>query len=120
MADVSKHATEAPVCARTHCGKPATCAVGIALYPPRSVMKFYRTGQWLTRMILGMTVCDEHFPTNPFELLPRDRLAPIAKVCEQSSGTAVDIEGTKAVKVALDDPDYLMLLRQGKEQPHGT
>jgi hypothetical protein len=100
---------------REACGKPGTCALGIAFYPPAAVMEFYRTDRFLTRMITGLIVCDEHLAESmaagAFALMPREHLKPIADVCARSSGTAVDMEATKVVRVELSDPDYLLLLK---------
>jgi hypothetical protein len=108
---------------RAGCTKPAVGAIGIALYPPAAVMRFHRTTQWLTRLILGLEECAEHraatIAAGPFELMPRDKLAPIARLCERSSGTKVDLEASKVVAVAFDDPDYQVLMRQrpGEKPP---
>lgn len=104
------------VCKRDDCVAPAVCVFGITLYPPAAVMKFYKTDRPLTRLILGLEVCQAHFDEvkSPFDLMPRDKLLPLARVCEQSSSTAVDLEASKLVAVSLDDPEYLLLLKQRK------
>ena len=103
-------------CARAGCTAAATCAVGIAIYPHRSLLTFYRTTQWLTRMILGLELCDVHFEEvraeGAFALMPRTHLEPIAALCARSSRVAVDVEASAIVPVRLDDPDYLVLLDQ--------
>lgn len=108
-------------CAREGCTSAATCAIAFAIYPPKAVMEFHKTDQYLTRMILGLKVCDEHFADlerdGPFKMMPREQVEAIAVFCGRSAKVAVDVDATRILRVALDDPELAVLERQRKPSP---
>jgi hypothetical protein len=96
-------------CDRTGCTRRAKGALGFEFYPPRAVMQHYRTTQPLTRFIVGLNVCHQHLrEVDPIMFLGVNVL-PLLKVIQARTGTAVDLQATKAVLVAFDDPEYLRL-----------
>jgi len=108
-------ATPAPMCEHQGCTAPADGALALQFFPPRAVMKHYRTDKPLTNMVLGLKVCRAHLKgIDPVTFLGA-QIMPLIKVVERSSGIAVDMAATKAVLVPLDDPDYLLLLKQRQE-----
>lgn len=100
---------------RTDCTAPAIASLGLELYPHKALMALYKSDSYLTRLVIGLFVCEAHFTeardAGPFELLPRDKLMPLARVAGSKSGIAVDLEATKVCAIALDDHDLLMLDR---------
>ena len=99
-------------CDCQECQKEAIGAVGIAFYPPKAVMNYHKTDRWLTRLVMGLCLCQQHLnELEPFELIPRDKMQAFANLIEKSSKTAVDLEACKIVSVSFTDPEYLALLR---------
>lgn len=102
-------------CQKIGCEQQATTAVAVEFYPPKAVMKFYRTNKYLSRMIVGIEVCDTCFSAMTLaELFPDGRLADLAKPVERGTGTAVDLAATKLVRIAFTDPEYLRLVAMRK------
>ena len=99
-------------CMRNDCEAEAKGGVGIEIYPPAAVMNFYATNEPLSRLTLSLEVCDEHLAEiKPEAMFPEGHLEAIAQAVERGSGTAVDRNGCKVVRVAYDEPDWLTLKR---------
>lgn len=107
-----KHADEEP-CAREGCPRAAEVVLGLEIYPPKSVMEFYKTTDCLTRMLISLKVCRECVAKLTFkDVIRPEQFLPICGMVEKTNGTAVDVEATKVVAVEYDDPDYLFMLQQ--------
>lgn len=102
-------------CDKIDCGAHATSVIGIQIFPSKSLMSHYQTDKPLTRLLLGLHVCDVHFKEIERDgvnnLMPAENLNPIIDMCERSSGTVVDKTATKLVQVPLTDPEYMMMKR---------
>lgn len=99
-------------CDRTGCEKAAAGALGFNIYPPKAVMKHYKTDKPLSRMLTGLRVCAAHAAeADPVEMLGA-RIWPLVKTIERSSGVQVDMAATKAVVVPFTDPEWLRMVAE--------
>jgi hypothetical protein len=109
----------APCCSHTGCAVPPVCAPALAIFPPRAVMEFHKTDQFLNRLIFGLRLCDEHAreleAAGPFALMKREDVEAIARMCGRAARVAVDVDGTKIIRVALDDPELLIMDKLRKQ-----
>ena len=110
-------------CMRTGCEAPAASAIAIEFYPPKALMEHFHTTRYLTRIVLGLEVCEEHGKgLEAVELIGREQLERFAKLVTANCGTAIDIEASRVVPIGFTDPEYLALLhgRKGAQKPQST
>jgi hypothetical protein len=102
-------------CSRTDCDAAAVSVLGIACYPPEAVMRAHQSTKPLTRIILGLHVCDRHLKEaqecGPANLISARDLELFTGLIERSTGVAVDRTATVVVRVDFTDPDYQTLCR---------
>lgn len=99
------------LCEKVDCDNEADGMTGVAIFPTKALMEFYRTDQSLTRMIMSLALCAKHRAELKIdEMFPGPLLDNLIRVVEASSGVKVDRDAMKIVRVNLDDPDYLALL----------
>lgn len=102
-------------CNRKGCGQPADGVLALELYPHRSVMKHYRCTNPLTRIIIGLVLCnahkDEAIADGAPAFIPADALEGMIQTCEEASGTAIDRAGHRTVLLPLDHIDVLKLAK---------
>jgi hypothetical protein len=107
-------------CERRGCTSPATCAVGIAIFPVKAVMEYHKTNEPLTRLLFTLTLCDPHLheaiEAGAGALMARDKLEAICKFAGKSARVAVDVDASKVVRVELNDPDLLVLQKHSLEK----
>lgn len=102
-------------CEAKDCTDEADGVVGLLVYLPKALMEYYHTDKPLTRMIMGLVSCPRHrAELKVDEMFPGDFMDNFVRCCELSSGTTVDRKSMKIVRVAFDDPEYLMLLKHAK------
>lgn len=100
-------------CALEDCTSVPEVVIGLQIFPPKSVMEFYKTNAPLTRMIMGLKVCRSCCSKLTFkDVITPEHFLPICKMVEKANGTAVDVEATKLVPVEFDDPEYLLMQQQ--------
>jgi len=100
-------------CAKEGCDAEAEVIPGLEIYPPLAVMQHYGKEAPLTRMMVNLPVCRACCAALTFkDIVTRDQFLPICSFIESSSGTAVDVEGTKLVPVEFDDPEYVAMKAQ--------
>src|SRR4051812_43494642 len=103
-------------CDRVGCPVPAVCSLGIEIYPPHHVMAHFNRTSPLSRMIVGIVVCNLHaeqaIDEGAFALIGEDQTKSFGGLISRSTNVEVDHAGYKVVRIAFDDEDYLMLQRQ--------
>lgn len=108
-------------CCREGCPALSVAAIAIALFPPASVMRYYRSENPLTRLLLSMPLCEVHLQDaidcGPWVLMPRETVKKFARIAESSSGTVVDLDGTRVVRVEFNDQEYIDLQTAGAQTP---
>lgn len=97
------------LCSYHNCKQEAVGGVGIEVYPTKALMKFYKTNQPITRIIVDLKICRDHLPAKE-EVIRLDYLANYTDMIERHSGTTVDRDAYKMVIVPFDAPDYHALL----------
>lgn len=97
-------------CSILVCKRPAVGAVGLELFPHQAMMTYYKCNKRITRLLLDLPTCDECFASLDIAILfPAEKLEPMIKVIERSTGNVVDRKNFKLVRVELNDKDYLVL-----------
>lgn len=101
-------------CNKLDCWNVAAGAVGVAVYPA------LKTDKYLTKMVLGLVVCQACLDLIKVEdLMPKDKLEPLLKMIENAAQVKVNHDACKIILVAFDDPDYLKMLAQHEDEVDG-
>lgn len=105
------------LCNKEGCPRVATTAVAIAFYPAAISLRLLSKGEPMSRVIYAPIFCDAHFDQVVIEdLVSREYFANLTRSIETMIQCEADPLATKIVRVALDDPEYLRLLKTQAEK----
>lgn len=98
------------------CGGEPVGVAAIAIYPFRALMRYYRTDQPMTRVVLDLPLCRACFDKRKLkDIFPDQMLREIARPIERSSGIVADIAGTRMSLLSFHSEEY-RLLRQRRSK----
>jgi hypothetical protein len=96
-----------PRCDRLDCKSEAIGVMGADIFPPKAVMDYYKTDRCITRMLVGVNVCQAHFDTLTLsEVFTEESLETMLEFVQTQTGTAVDKDATKLVLIPYTDKLY--------------
>lgn len=101
--------TSCPMCNRNGCDQPADGMLAIEFYPPAAVLRHYRTTRPLTHVVIGLELCAKHAAEVNAVTFLGDNMAPLVETVQRATGTAVDVESSRAVLLPFDHPDVVRL-----------
>ncbi len=108
-------------CNRTGCNREATNALGVEFYPHEALMVYYNSREYITRIVIGLDVCEECTKITVIkDLFPGNRLLELVKTIEDSSSITVDMNNLKIVPVSFEDPEYIYLIMNNAEDEDVT
>lgn len=97
-------------CDKTGCPNEATGAIRIELWPHPAVQKMVVKPRPLLTMVMGLYTCERCVPTKVADVCdPKMLHALESHAARQHHGILVDRSQTKIVRIALDDPELLVM-----------
>lgn len=106
-------------CSKRGCVSPAIGAVALALYPHKGTMRFYKRDDPLVRLTFAIVLCATHFDqVKPEHLFTFAQISAFARAIEDFTGTTVDLNASRLLRVDLGDPQYLRAVRTNAQ--HGV